>query len=85
MAQHKSPDSGFYDDAATRTMSEAFVMALRTLEAQQANGCDLRAAAILRKRVADAVIDLAADGIDCETLVHGAIDRINAKSRFRIG
>jgi hypothetical protein len=84
MAQHRCPDSGFYDDAATRTMSEAFVMALHALEARQAFGCDDRATAILRQRVADAVLDLAADGVDCQTIVNGAIDRINAKSRFRI-
>ena len=83
MAQHKCPDSGFYDDRATHAMSEAFVMALTALEAQQADGCDLRAETILRRRIADAVLDLAASGGDCETLALGAIDRICAASRFR--
>ena len=83
MAQHKCPDSGFYDDAATQAMSAAYVMALHTLAAQQANGCDGRAEAILRRRIADAVLDLAGDGIDYETMAHGAIDRISAASRFR--
>jgi hypothetical protein len=83
MAQHKYSDSGFYDDAATHAMSEAFVMALKVLEAQQACGCDHRAGAILRKRVAAAVLDIAAAGVDCETIAHGAIDRICAASRFR--
>jgi hypothetical protein len=83
MAQHKCPDSGFFDDQATHAMSEAFLMALRALEAQQADGCDGRAEAILRRRVADAVLDLAALEIDCEMMANGVIDRISASSRFR--
>ena len=83
MTQHKSPNAGFYDDAATDAMSAAFVMAMKTLAAQQAQGCDGRAEAILRRRVADAVLDLAGDGVDCETMAHGAVDRIIAASRFR--
>lgn len=83
MAQHKCPDSGFYDDAATQAMSAAYVMALHTLAAQQANGGDGRAEALLRMRIADAVLDLAAASVDCEMMAYGAIDRIIAASRFR--
>jgi hypothetical protein len=82
MAQHKCPDSGFYDDAATQAMSAAFVMALQALAARQA-GRDDRAETILRTRIADAVLDLAAAGVDSEMMAHGAIDRIIAASRFR--
>jgi hypothetical protein len=83
MAQHKCPDSGFYDDAATQAMSNAYVMALHILAAQQANGGDGRADALLRLRIADAVLDLAGNGVDYEMMAHGAIDRITAASRFR--
>ncbi len=83
MAQHKCPDSGFYDDAATQAMSAAFVMALQALAAQQSCGRDSRAEALLRTRIADAVLDLAAADIDYEMMAHGAIDRIIAAGRFR--
>jgi|GEM_PF-5829328 hypothetical protein len=83
MAERVHPYDGFFDDEATHDMSEAFVKAWRVLGAQQAGGCDDRAEAILRKRIAKAVIDLAAAGNDSEMMAHGAIDRISAASRFR--
>ena len=83
MAQRKFPDSGFFDDQATQAMSEAFAMALEALEAEQGRRCDSRAETILRRRVADAVLELAWSGIDCEMMAHGVIDRICAASRFR--
>lgn len=81
--QHQLPLSGYYDDEATHAMSEAFVMAWRTLEANRAEGHDDRADAILRKKIAAAVLDLAASGADREMMAHGAVDRISAASRFR--
>ena len=85
MAQHRLPDNGFYDDEATRQMSEAFVMAWQVLEALQANGHDERAETILRTKIAAAILELAAPGVDCEMIALGAIDQINAARRFRVG
>jgi hypothetical protein len=85
MARHSDSQSSFYDDEATRAMSEACVMAWRILEAGQTTICDERAATILRRNIAAAILELAASGIDRETLAHGAVDRIIAARRFRAG
>jgi hypothetical protein len=84
MAQQKHPSPVFFDDEATRAMSAAFLAAWRAIEAQQAPA-DERAAAILRMRLAAAILEMSAFGFDCDMVASAAVDRISAVSRFRAG
>jgi hypothetical protein len=83
MARQIPFHSNFYDDEATRAMSEAFVMAWRILEAHETNLRDERAAKILKRNIADAILELAESGLDRDMMAHGAVDRIIAGKRFR--
>jgi hypothetical protein len=85
MARHIHSQPTFYDDEATRVMSEAFIMAWRVLEAYETNLCDERAAAILKRNIADAILELAESGADRDMMASGAVDRIIAGKRFRAG
>jgi hypothetical protein len=83
MAHHKYSFPVFFDDEATRVMSAAFLIAWRAMEERQAPA-DERAAAILRMRLAAAILELSAFGFDCDMIASGAVDRISAGSRFRV-
>jgi hypothetical protein len=85
MARHIPSHSNFYDDEATRVMSEAFIMAWRILEASETNPRDERATKILKRNIADAILELAESGLDRDMMANGAVDRIIAGKRFRVG
>ena len=85
MARQIHSQPSFYDDEATRVMSEAFVMAWRILETYETHLCDERAAMILKRNIAAAILALADSGLDRDMMANGAVDQIIAGKRFRVG